>query len=307
MNHVIATCLMPLALAACAATADETPTDFMRFVQEDDGSGRLESALVNYVDGDGRQVALVGAVHIGDRAYYEELNALFTGFDGVLYELVAERGMKPEPGSGTDSPVSMMQRFMKDSLDLTFQLEEVDYSPENFVHADIDPAGFAQKMEEKGESLLSMMLKMMRAEFERSEKNPNSQVSSMAMLLALTSKDSSRTMKMLLGRQFEDMEAMVSGLDEGAKGEGSTLLGERNKICIDVLNEQLAAGKQRLAIFYGAAHLPDMERRLRELGFTKKSHEWIVAWDIPAANPAAKKPSPTPTAPPATSDPSESK
>ncbi len=307
MNHVIATCLMPLALAACAATADETPTDFMRFVQEDDGSGRLESALVNYVDGDGRQVALVGAVHIGDRAYYEELNALFTGFDGVLYELVAERGMKPEPGSGTDSPVSMMQRFMKDSLDLTFQLEEVDYSPENFVHADIDPAGFAQKMEEKGESLLSMMLKMMRAEFERSEKNPNSQVSSMAMLLALTSKDSSRTMKMLLGRQFEDMEAMVSGLDEGAKGEGSTLLGERNKICIDVLNEQLAAGKHRLAIFYGAAHLPDMERRLGELGFTKKSHEWIVAWDIPAANPAAKKPSPTPTAPPATSDPSESK
>lgn len=299
MNHSIVPWLLPFAFAACAATFEDEPTDFMRFVQDEAGSGRLESALVNYVDAKGRQVALVGAVHIGDRAYYEELNALFTGFDAVLYELVAERGMKPEPGTGTDSPLSMMQRFMKDSLDLTFQLEEVDYSPENFVHADIDPRGFAAKMEEKGESLLSMMLKLMRAEMERAEQNPNSQISSMAMLLALTSKDSARTMKMLLGKQFEDMEAMVAGLDKGSKGEGSTLLGERNKICMDVLAEQIAAGKKRLAIFYGAAHLPDMERRLRELGFTRKSQEWLVAWDIPAAPPAAAKPSAT--------DPSETK
>ncbi|MBL8769719.1 MAG: hypothetical protein JNL94_20280 [Planctomycetes bacterium] len=301
MNHTLASWLLPFAFAACAATDDE-PTDFMRFVQDEAGAGRLESALVNYVDDEGRQVALVGAVHIGDRAYYEELNDLFTGFDAVLYELVAERGMKPEPGAGTDSPLSMMQRFMKDSLDLTFQLEEIDYSPANFVHADIDPAGFAAKMEEKGESLLSMMLKLMRAEMERAEQNPNSQVSTMAMLLALTSKDSARTMKMLLGKQFEDMEAMVAGLDKGAKGEGSTLLGERNKICIDVMNEQITAGKRRLAIFYGAAHLPDMERRLRELGFTRKSHEWIVAWDIPATKPAA-----TGTAKPAASEPSGTK
>lgn len=302
MNHSIVSWLLPFAVAACSATIDDEPTDFMRFVQDEAGSGRLESALVNYVDADGRQVALVGAVHIGDRAYYEELNALFTGFDAVLYELVAERGMKPEPGAGTDSPLSMMQRFMKDSLDLTFQLEEVDYAPENFVHADIDPQGFAAKMDEKGETLLSMMLKLMRAEMERAEAKPDSQISSMAMLLALTSKDSARTMKLLLGRQFEDMEAMVAGLDKGSKGEGSTLLGERNKICMDVLQEQIAAGKRRLAIFYGAAHLPDMERRLRELGFTRKSQEWLVAWDVPVA-----KPTPAVPAKPAAADPSGSK
>jgi hypothetical protein len=295
MNHVFGTLLVPIVISACSSLKPDEPTDFMRFVQDDKGAAQLESAVVNYVDEKGREVALVGAVHIGDKAYYDELNDLFTGFDAVLYELVAERGMKPEPGHGTDSPVSMLQRFMKDTLALSFQLEEIDYSPANFVHADIDPQGFADKMEEKGESLISMMFKLMRSEYERNAANPDSQVSSMAMLVALMSPDSARAMKMLLGRQFEDMEATVAGLDKNAKGEGSTLLGERNKICMDVVKEQLAADKRRLAIFYGAAHLPDMERRLGELGFKRKSQDWFVAWNIPAPPPAPVVTPPAPT------------
>ena len=282
MNRIAWSLLGPLSIVACSSAQQSEPTDFMRFVQDEAGGAKLEAALVNYADKDGREVALVGAVHIGDKAYYEELNELFTGFDAVLYELVAERGMKPEPGHGTDSPVSMLQRFLKDSLALTFQLEEIDYKPENFVHADIDPAGFARKMEEKGESLLSMMFKLMRAEAARTQDDPNAQVSPMAMLLALMSPDSARAMKMMVGRQFEDMEATVAGLDQGSSGEGSTLLGERNKVCMDVLAEQLAAGKKRCAIFYGAAHLPDMERRLKAMGFKLKSQDWLVAWNIPA-------------------------
>src|SRR5690606_20035738 len=38
--------------------------------------------------------------------------------------------------------------------------------------------------------------------------------------------------------------------------------------------------KKNLGIYYGAAHLPHLERRLvDDLGFEKTGQEWIVAWD----------------------------
>jgi hypothetical protein len=47
-----------------------------------------------------------------------------------------------------------------------------------------------------------------------------------------------------------------------------------------VLDEQLHAGKEKLAIFYGAAHLPDMETRLLARGFRRTELEWVTAWDV---------------------------
>ena len=49
------------------------------------------------------------------------------------------------------------------------------------------------------------------------------------------------------------------------------------------------AGKKKLGIFYGAAHLPDMEQRVEAMGFKKVSAQWKVAWDMsgpPATRPA---------------------
>ena len=45
-----------------------------------------------------------------------------------------------------------------------------------------------------------------------------------------------------------------------------------------------------LAIFYGAAHMQDMESRLKELGFEKAGQTWVTAWDIPAAKPVTTRP-----------------
>ena len=62
------------------------PSEFMRFVEEEDGSGRLEAAIVRYEDEQKRIVDLVGALHVGDREYYEELNTLF-----LLHEAIKEK------------------------------------------------------------------------------------------------------------------------------------------------------------------------------------------------------------------------
>ena len=66
-----------------------------------------------------------------------------------------------------------------------------------------------------------------------------------------------------MASQFDEVEKLMSGVEEG---EGTVIVGERNRVAFEVLDKQLAAGKKHLAIFYGAAHLTDMEQRLLKRG-----------------------------------------
>ena len=38
--------------------------------------------------------------------------------------------------------------------------------------------------------------------------------------------------------------------------------------------------KGTIAIFYGAAHNPDLEERLNAIGYTRTSKRWMTAWKI---------------------------
>ena len=41
------------------------------------------------------------------------------------------------------------------------------------------------------------------------------------------------------------------------------------------------AGKREIGIYYGGAHMPDIERKLkRDFGFEKVGERMLVAWDI---------------------------
>jgi hypothetical protein len=45
-------------------------------------------------------------------------------------------------------------------------------------------------------------------------------------------------------------------------------------------------GAMRIGLFYGAGHMPDLEKRLqRDLGFRRIGHDWITAWDIELREP----------------------
>ena len=61
------------------------------------------------------EVDLVGAVHIGDVAYYEQLNEYFKKYDALLYELVAPQGTRiPKGGKReTGNPLALLQQMMK--------------------------------------------------------------------------------------------------------------------------------------------------------------------------------------------------
>ena len=93
--------------------------------------------------------------------------------------------------------------------------------------------------------------------------------------------------------QMEDMEGAMGVLD-GPKG--SAIITERNKAALKVLGDEIIDGKKKLAIFYGAGHLADMQKRIHE-GFgleqTGKT-EWLEAWNLrlPGQN---GKPAPEPS------------
>jgi len=151
-SHWIAALAMSLALPLFAAekpqAKPEAEAGYIRFREHDKGAA-MEVAILQMKNAKtGAQVDLIGAVHIGDKAYYEELNKIFKDYDRVLYEMLKPKKLdpaKPRDPKRKQSGISRLQNFMGEKLDLEFQLDIVDYSAKNFVHADMTPRQFARR------------------------------------------------------------------------------------------------------------------------------------------------------------------
>jgi hypothetical protein len=248
----------------------------------------MDTAVVRYVpagaDREGVTVDLVGAVHIGDKSYYDDLNKLFTDYEVVLYELVAPEGTRvPKEGrkGGNAHPIGAMQNGMSSMLELVHQLDCVDYTQANFVHADMSPDEFNKSMTDRGESFMQMFLRLMgqgMAQQARAQQEGGGGSSDLNLLVALFSRDRATKLKKLMAEQFENMESQMLVFDGPG---GSTIITERNKKAFEVLDKELKAGKKKIAVFYGAGHLPDMEKRLvADFGLKRDSERWLTAWTL---------------------------
>lgn len=270
------------ATADGGAPADEEPS-YLRVEKNDAGRPRaLQTAVVRFEGRpgtryEGRTVDLVGVVHIGQRDYYEELNRRLGTYDRVLYELVAPDGTRftPEDLEKRRSVLGSMQSGMKDLLNLEYQLELVDYMAENFRHADMSPDEFAEDLERRGDSIWKMFARMMGAGLASQTRAGGDA----GLLLALFSEDRAKRMKQTMARQLVELELVTAGIND-AKGD-NTLIKGRNAKAFQILREELSAGHDELAVFYGAGHLPDMAERL-EKDFDMQPTEtvWLDAWDL---------------------------
>jgi hypothetical protein len=267
---------------------------FLRLTRDDDGElVSMDTAIVRYVpQGEGRQglvVDLIGVVHIGEKEYFEQLNKQFQQYDALLYELVApeKHNAPPKGAPSSGHPIAAMQNGMKDLLGLEFQLSHIDYRQKNFVHADMSPDAFSKSMSDRGESLWTIFLRSMGQGIAQESKNRGG-ASGLPMLMALFSKDRSLLMKQTFAQQFEDLESSMNAINGP---DGSTIITERNKVALGVLAKQIAAGKKKIGIFYGAGHMPDMEQRLLdEFGLRVQEQQWLVAWQL-ASKRAGSEPS----------------
>ena len=284
-----------------AARAEEK-VEFLRLSRDDrDRPLSLDTSIVEYGRhdepagrGDRRplRVDLVAAVHVGSQSYYDTLDRLFADYDAVLYELVAPPNARPRPGAKPAGAIGSAQQGLKQMLGLEFQLEAVDYTAANFVHADLSPQEFDAAMKKRGESWWSMFMKLMRegmARAERDGRQPGGDVTVSEMFGLLFGSGEARQVKLrrIMAEQFTDMEVLTATF--GGE-EGSTLITDRNAAALRVLREQIAKGRRRIAVFYGAAHMDDFDRRLRaDHGLQPRETVWLEAWDLREPVPVAPR------------------
>ena len=271
-------------------TTQAQKTDFIRVVENDDGVvTSLDTATVSYTvkqqdSPETIQVDLVSVIHIGDKGYYKKLNEDFQKYEVVLYELVAPPGVRPPKKAGprSDNPFAMIQQMMKKALALEHQLEIVDYEVDNFIHADLSFRAMIEVAKKRGEDKFTFGMGIMRDVMLSMNKmkqgeGPEAQGVPEIDILGLILGDTGEGRK--LKRFFaKSIDPKKSGLGKTIE---NSLIDDRNKACVKVLKEQIAAGKTKIAIFYGAAHMPDFEKRLlTEHGMTKGKTEWLTAWDM---------------------------
>jgi hypothetical protein len=254
---------------------------FLRCNETDPSAARLETAIVTYRNDAGATVRLVGAIHIGEKSYYESLNDTFRGDDAVLYEMVKPKGADaPKPNQAPRSGIAKFQHFLKDTLNLDFQLDDVDYGRPNFVHADLDAETFEKMQADRGESMFTLMLQQMMNAMAHGDmfKDFTGDEGSAELIAMFCRPDAERQAKLLLARHMTDMEKSLSGL-EGP--DGSVIVGERNKAALKVLATSLKGGKKHISVFYGAAHMAAMSDSLqKDMGFKPVSIDWRTAWNL---------------------------
>ncbi len=290
----------PAPPAAGGATQDtkekKNLPDYIRFA-EDEKSARLEIASKSFNLPEGVTVDLVGVVHIADAGYYQGLNKRFEAYDAVLFELVGDPGdlqssaKKPETAK-KEKPagaIHFLQTSMGKYLNLQFQLGSIDYTQPNMVHADTTWEEFAAMQKARGESMMGMMMRAMRAQLSgEMDSLPAQDLDIVGLLRILLSKDSATEFKKVLAKMFDQAESMTA-IMEGEKG--SAILSGRNEVVVKKLREILSAKKHRaLAIFYGAAHMPGIEQSLiKDFGANPGKEQWLAGWTMPKDSPAAEK------------------
>ena len=251
----------------------------------------METAIATYEGEGGEKVELISAVHIADGAYYARLEQLFATYDSLLYELIKSEGEEPpEPGrrklgSSGFNLIALFQRAMRDGLELDYQIEAIDYSAKNFVHADLDAETFLALSKERGQTLTKLMLQSMLQEFVKMFKGEGTAqidpLLEVKMLGALFSSKRAKRLKYLFAQQLQNIDELMAGFEKGLGGEESVILIARNKQAIKVLRERLAAGEKHIGVFYGGAHLPDLEERVfKEIGLRRTGVRWESAWVI---------------------------
>jgi hypothetical protein len=251
--------------------------DFVRLQHGPDGSpAALEVAIAAFADDEGRRVDLVSAVHVAERDYFRELDRRLADYPVVLYELVGDPDAVRAPRSSPSlSAVGMLQGGMKNALGLAYQLEGIDYDRNNMVHADLTADEFATSMRERGESLVGLMFRAWALALAEQGAGAGQQADLMRVLFA---DDRQLALKRMLASQLAEQAELLQRM---AGDDGSTLIEVRNARAMDRLRDELDRGATRTAIFYGAAHMPDIAARLAdEFGMRPAGTEWIEAWNL---------------------------
>ncbi|CAI0389295.1 unnamed protein product [Linum tenue] len=299
-------------------------SDFARFKRGPiRGTGELQTAIVSYRKRSPEstiQVDLVSAVHIADKEYYSALQKELESYDCVLYELVTSGESSEVVKRGNPETAARRRlnwrtmyscfdlvlvdftfRIMARILSLDRQGKCLDYEADNWYHADLDYKTFKRLQHEKGESILTFAIPKSKAKLLiwvgylmlpvsvciiafhlYNGRSPVSYFSDLAGALYRLDSDAAIKVSLanLLTSEFVQLTPDVE--------EKSVIIGDRNRAAIEALKramDEKGQNNSRIAIFYGAAHMRDIGRRLKEeFDLVPAGGKWITAWSIEKAS-----------------------
>lgn len=291
--------LLLVLLAGCASSGHKghakvsiEPQPYMRITRPNSNIVTLEIALRKFepARGKGPAVWLSGASHIGETNYYLALQQHLEAQSLVLFEGVGARDKRMRFDPAEEASI---QHTMASALGLVFQLAAIDYNRPQFRNSDLtipqlqrllaghaagDPegggatgghAGGNREFQEllgvmDGSSVLGALL---HAGLKLIGTSPKLQAVTKIIMIET------------LGQLTGDMSA-IHGMPPEVQRLLEVIIRERNKVVLeDLRKELLARPKPRsISVFYGAGHMADFEKRLRnELGYTPRSEQWLRA------------------------------
>lgn len=242
---------------------------YVRTVQSGSDTFSVQTASRVFRRAGSPEIELVGAMHAAESSYYQSLQKRLSRADLVLYELVVD-----EEDANVDQ--AAMQRAedksafsrLASSLGLISQNRGIDVNKKNFRRCDMTYQQMIVRLQEEAqqgnsEGKSAHAAKNEFAKLGRVLSGGSWMINGVVGLVGMNHSLRERVRFMLVAawQESDDDAALHPRLQQ-------LILEDRNEFAMNELAKVLRREKhQRIAIFYGAAHLPDMEKRLLRMGY----------------------------------------
>ena len=258
------------------------PEPYTRRIETTNGTIALEVALRRFVPvGRGigtSEVWLVGVTHLGTSNYYARLQQFLDRQDLVLFEGI---GAKNKQFRSTQSEGFSLQPALAKALGLRFQLTTINYDQPRWENSDLSVAELIRRLPPDQET---GGFKQLMAVFD-GEGALGGIAKLGVSLLALSPRLQASAKLMLIETLggFDGQMPDTTELGFDTKELLRVLIEERNAVVVRDLRAALKESHliHRIAVFYGAGHMVDLEHRLRqELALVPVEDQWLRAFGV---------------------------
>jgi hypothetical protein len=257
--------LLPLVQIAAS------PGSYTQSITEPDGTFLMQTRAQRLTAPGKPDIWLVGAVHIGTRQYYSQLQTLLDRQNLVYFEGVKNEStlgipdMKPDPKAARP-----IYKVFSDAVGLDFQLSDINYNHPDWKDVDLT-WGQIMALNRKASKGKPDQLDKISTLFDPNGKT----VKLFATMMGSASPGTREAFKIMM------VKMVASGLGPGLDPTTNEIVvGERNRAVLNDLKKTLSKPDppKSIAIFYGALHLTGMEKSLAaSYGYREANKEWFTS------------------------------
>lgn len=206
--------------------------------------------------------------------------------DGKTFDLIS---FGADAASGGDGPASDLklsmqkplsddekgasigiQQKMATALDLQFQMTGINYDRANWVNSDMSMEALAKRMKSEGQSIEPLM-KMMDGS------SPMAGVAGMFLGMIKSNPRMQTMVKMMLVNTLGAADDAMGSMPGSMGSFFKVIVEDRNQVVIEDLKRIIREKPElkSIGVFYGAGHLPGMDKDMLALGYERGPVTWF--------------------------------